>query len=199
MRVRPLLHHLVRWCTGYDGLPRRTGLCTSMIQGMPRIAARVTQHGDAILRSLPWLIVANLCNSLYTPLLRVHLAPHSCLWHLIKATCRDSSQLHCLCFLTLLLPSKYADHYPNVRFNSFGSTWLKACRTASAQFGDVLVDPLNVKVAHATCCKLRVTYVPSMGFAGLLGCALIAGGPGLAIFCTILARKSFLVLLVLAW
>ncbi|CAK0780148.1 hypothetical protein CVIRNUC_004949 [Coccomyxa viridis] len=37
-----------------------------------------------------------------------------------------------------------------------------------------------------------------MGFAGFLGCALIAGGPGLAIFCTILARKSFLVLLVLA-
>lgn len=38
-----------------------------------------------------------------------------------------------------------------------------------------------------------------MGFSGCVGCALIAGGPALAIFCIILARKSFLVLLLLAW
>ena len=38
-----------------------------------------------------------------------------------------------------------------------------------------------------------------MALAGFLGCALIAGGPSLAIFCTVLWRKSFLALLVLAW
>ena len=37
-----------------------------------------------------------------------------------------------------------------------------------------------------------------MGFAGCLGCALIAGGPGLAVFSVFVAPKSFLVLLLLA-
>lgn len=37
-----------------------------------------------------------------------------------------------------------------------------------------------------------------MGFAGCLGCALIAGGPGLALFSVFVAPKSFLVLLLLA-
>ena len=37
-----------------------------------------------------------------------------------------------------------------------------------------------------------------MGFAGFLGNLLIAGGPGLAIFCVFVAPKSFLVLLFLA-
>lgn len=37
-----------------------------------------------------------------------------------------------------------------------------------------------------------------MAFAGFLGCALVAGGPGLAIFWTFFRRKAFLVLLILA-
>ena len=37
-----------------------------------------------------------------------------------------------------------------------------------------------------------------MGFAGFLGNLLIAGGPGLAVFCVFVAPKSFLVLLFLA-
>jgi hypothetical protein len=38
-----------------------------------------------------------------------------------------------------------------------------------------------------------------MAIYGFLGCALIAGGPSLAIYYTFLRRKSFLALLVLAW
>ena len=37
-----------------------------------------------------------------------------------------------------------------------------------------------------------------MGFAGFLGNALIAGGPGLALFCVFIAQRSFLLLLFLA-
>ena len=37
-----------------------------------------------------------------------------------------------------------------------------------------------------------------MGFAGFLGNALIAGGPGLALFCVFVAQRSFLLLLFLA-